>query len=141
MAAGVSFLRVWEYGAVRWGLTVCEAPGCFAVAAVLCDADEWALRGVPLCLDCAGLMLERDAGWSIAVAAGLRLDEYPAVFEREELRPPARSGPAWWEHAERTPADFLREAGYYDDEGREDDGGEPAFKAAGDGERRPAGGS
>lgn len=123
MAAGVDHLRVWDATAVRWGATSCEAPGCFQLAAVLCDCDEWALRGIPLCLGCADVHLERAVAWSLLVEAGMRADDYPDLFEVERIGAQAARGPAWWEHAGRTPEQWLREQGYYN-KGGGGDGGE-----------------
>lgn len=49
--------RLWLYNNVTWGVTLCEAPRCALTAEIL--ADEVDGRGVPLCLDCADLWLDR----------------------------------------------------------------------------------
>lgn len=78
----VHTFRIWRAGEVVWGETMCEAPGCFRPAVLLADFDDDRGRGVPLCVDDADVLLERQ----------VVLAEFPGPVSRLALPDP-------WEHA------------------------------------------
>ncbi len=75
---GGAAVRRWREYQMVWGETVCEAPGCFAVAEVLAEHDEALDEGVPVCVDCCGLLFERAA--AVAIYCGDQLS-LPSPFE------------------------------------------------------------
>lgn len=105
----VDTFRVWRLDEVAWGVTSCEAPGCFHTAEVLADFDDGRDVGVPLCLDDADLLLER----TVAIAefpeprSHLNLPDPWEHARRPQRRPPRRL--AEWEVADRTPERWLAE--------------------------------
>lgn len=107
--AGDTF-RTWHEGELVWGATMCEAPGCFAPAAVLADFDVERGRGIPLCLEDADALLER----SVAIAETPRefSDALPDPWElrrRDRARRPAPE-PEWASpHVDRSPEKWLAE--------------------------------
>lgn len=98
-------MRRFPEQAVVWGMTGCEAPSCLTPAALLYDFERDA-GGVPLCLDCADRVLDRD----IAVAVG-DVSQLPDIWGREPFRRRARlEDTSTWD---RTPEMWLAEQGYY----------------------------
>ena len=108
MIAGDTF-REWRGDELVWGSTMCEAPGCFRYAEVLADYDVRRDAGVPVCVDDADVLLERQVALAIAQDAGVRA-ELPDPWELAR-RPVRRRdpGPSEWEHADRSPEKWLAE--------------------------------
>lgn len=117
--------RVWRSSDIAWGLTMCEAPGCFRSAAVLADYDQALDVGVPVCLDDADVLLERFAAqewgrvdqladpWELARRQRGRRPRGPQEYE---LADPAR--PELGTIGERTPERFLAEQGWFGEQKR-----------------------
>jgi hypothetical protein len=85
----VSSFRTWRFDDVVWGVTSCEAAGCFAPAEVLADYDYRRDDGVPVCVHDADVLLER----AVAIAEGGSHVELPDPWEYQ--RPVPRRRPAW----------------------------------------------
>src|SRR4051812_36375610 len=71
--------RVWEYEAVSWGDTLCEAPGCLRAAELLADFDERRREGVPVCVSDADVLLDRAC--AVAILPGSPLPD-PWEYQR-----------------------------------------------------------
>lgn len=96
--------RLWKMDEVEWGVTACEAPGCFAPAVLLAELDEF-YRGIPLCLDDAELLLDR--------TLALELEGLPDPWElRRRQSGPRVTRPAEWELEGRSPEKWLEEKGW-----------------------------
>ena len=104
--SAVDAFRVWAGHHVAWGSTLCEAPGCLRPAEVLADVND-AGAGIPLCVDDADTLLERELAVIDGPRPPLELPDPWELRRRQRGRPPRRLSE--WEIADRSPEKWLAE--------------------------------